>query len=174
MCAVVRSLKRRRWGGEELLVFRNGRGGHDVTAADLNDYLREVSGGGDVTVKDFRTWHATVLAVGLAVSGAAAAGAARNRAVARVVGEVASYLGDTPAVARASRIEPRVSDRYEEGRTIAPVLGDLGASSDFGQLATEVRGARGAAAACWLALDLREHGLRMHAARPGSDCGRRR
>jgi DNA topoisomerase IB len=144
VCAVVRSLKRRRWGGDELLAYRNGRGNHDVTAADLNDYLREVSGGGDFTVKDFRTWHATVLAaVGLAVSGAAAtAPAARKRAVARVVREVADYLGDTPAVARGSYIDPRVTDRYEQGKTIAPVLGDLGASSDFGQLATEGRAER--------------------------------
>jgi DNA topoisomerase IB len=43
-------------------------GGHDVTTADINNYLREISGG-DFTAKDFRTWNATVLAaVGLAVS----------------------------------------------------------------------------------------------------------
>jgi DNA topoisomerase IB len=133
VCAVVRSLKRRRGGGDELLAYRNGRGWHD--------YLREVSEGGEFTVKDFRTWHATVLAaVGLAVSRTAAATpAARKRAVARVVREVADYLGDTPAVARASYIDPRVTDRYEHGMTIASVLGDLGASSDFGQLATEGR-----------------------------------
>jgi DNA topoisomerase I len=126
----------------DLGFFRpGGRGWHDVTAADLNDYLREVSGGGEFTVKDFRTWHATVLAaVGLAVSRTAAATpAARKRAVARVVREVADYLGDTPAVARASYIDPRVTDRYEHGMTIVSVLGDLGASSDFGQLATEGR-----------------------------------
>jgi DNA topoisomerase IB len=74
VCAVVRSLKRHRWGGDELLAYRSGRGWRDVTAADLNDYLREVSGGDEFTVKDFRTWHATVLAaVGLAVSRTAAA-----------------------------------------------------------------------------------------------------
>lgn len=69
VCAVVRGLKRRRWGGDELLAYRACCCWHDVTSADLNDYLRELSGGGDFTVKDFRTWHATVLAaVGLAVS----------------------------------------------------------------------------------------------------------
>jgi DNA topoisomerase IB len=138
VCAVIRGLKRRRWGGEELLAYRTGRGWHDVTAADLNDYLREVSGG-EFTVKDFRTWHATVLAaVGLAVSRTApGTPAARKRAVARVVKEVAGYLGDTPAVTRSSYIDPRVADRYEHGKTIASVLGELGASSDYGQLATE-------------------------------------
>lgn len=140
VCAVVRSLKRRRWGGDELFAYRSGHGGHDVTAEDLNDYLRELSGGRDFTVKDFRTWHATVLAaVGLAVSWSAAATspAAGKRAVARVVREVAGYLGNTPAVARASYIDPRVIEVYERGKTIASVLGDLGATSEFGQLATQ-------------------------------------
>jgi DNA topoisomerase IB len=144
VCAVVRSLKRRRWGGDELLAYRTGRRWHDVTATDLNDYLREVSGGGEFTVKDFRTWHATVLAaVGLAVSkSAAATPAARNRAVARVVREVAGYLGNTPAVARAAYIDPRIIEEYERGKTIASALDDLGASSDFGQLATQGRAER--------------------------------
>lgn len=142
VCAVVRGLKRRRGGGDELLAYRAGRRWHDVTATDLNDYLHEVSGGaGDFTVKDFRTWHATVLAaVGLAVSkSAAGTPAARKRAVARVVREVADYLGNTPAVARASYVDPRIIEEYERGRTIAAALGDLGASSEFGQLATHGR-----------------------------------
>ena len=137
VCAVIRSLKRRRWGGSELLAYRTSSGGHDVTAADINDYLREVSGG-DFTVKDFRTWNATVLAaVGLAVSNHAGSDAARKRAVARVVREVAGYLGNTPAVARSSYIDPRVVERYDDGDTIARVLGDLGAATDVGELATQ-------------------------------------
>ena len=139
VCAVVRSLKRRRGGGDQLLVFRSGPRWHDVTAADINDYIRELSGG-DYTAKDFRTWHATVLAaVGLAVSGQAHTESARKRAIARVVTEVAAYLGNTPAVARASYIDPRVIWHYENGRTIAAVLGDLGRDSDFGDLATRGR-----------------------------------
>jgi DNA topoisomerase IB len=56
----------------------------------------------EVTAKDFRTWHATVLAaVGLAVSShAAASPSARKRAVGRAVREVAGYLGNTAAVCR--------------------------------------------------------------------------
>jgi DNA topoisomerase IB len=135
VCAVVRSLKRRRGGGR-LLAYRSGRSWHDVTAADINDYLREVSGG-EFTAKDFRTWHATVLAaVGLAVSEGADTAAARRRAIARVCQEVASYLGNTPAVARASYIDPRVISLYEEGRTIAASLAGLGKENEFGDLAT--------------------------------------
>jgi DNA topoisomerase I-like protein len=137
-----------RGGGDQLLVYRSGPRWHDVTAADINDYLREVSGG-DYTGKDFRTWHATVLAaVGLAVSeGASGSDAARKRAIARVVREVAGYLGNTPAVARASYIDPRVIEFYENGHSIASVLGDLGKNCDFGDLATSGRRERGGAAA---------------------------
>jgi DNA topoisomerase IB len=51
VCAVIRSLKRRR-GGDRLLAYRSGRCWHDVAAADINDYLREVAGG-EFTAKDF-------------------------------------------------------------------------------------------------------------------------
>jgi DNA topoisomerase IB len=116
-----------------LTLARRHRRGH-------HDYLGEISGG-DYTAKDFRTWHATVLAaVGLAVSeGAAGSEGARKGAIARVVQEVAGYLGNTPAVARASYIDPRVIDLYQDGRTIVSALGELGKDSDFGDLATRGR-----------------------------------
>jgi DNA topoisomerase IB len=140
VCAAVRSLRRRNGGGDQLLVYRSGSRWHNVSAADINDYLGEISGG-DYTAKDFRTWHATVLAaVGLAVSErAASSDSARKQAIARVVQEVAAYLGNTPAVARASYIDPRVIDLYQDGYTIASVLGELGKDSDFGDLATRGR-----------------------------------
>jgi DNA topoisomerase IB len=135
--AVVVRLKRRKGGGDGLFAYRSGRGWHGVTAADINAYLGEITGG-EFTAKDFRTWHATVLAaVGLAVSEhAAATVAARKRAIARAVAEVAGYLGNTPAVARASYIDPRVIELYESGITIAPALCDLGRNSGYGDLAT--------------------------------------
>jgi DNA topoisomerase IB len=138
--AVIRSLKRRRtWADcDDLLVFRSGSRWHNVTAGNINDYLRDLSGG-EFTAKDFRTWHATVLAaVGLAVSQAAAESpTARKRAIARVVAEVADYLGNTPAVARASYIDPRIITHYEEGSTIASSLADLGKGQEFGDVATK-------------------------------------
>ncbi|HEY4700348.1 MAG TPA: DNA topoisomerase IB, partial [Streptosporangiaceae bacterium] len=138
VCTVVNRLKRRRGSPEdELLAFRSGQRWHDVTAAGINDYLREIADG-DYSVKDFRTWHATVLAaVGLAVSeGADTSESARKRAVARVVQEVAAYLGNTPAVARASYIDPRIISLYERGITIAPTLTELGQGQEFGDVAT--------------------------------------
>jgi DNA topoisomerase IB len=139
VCTVVTKLKRRRGRPEdELLAFRSGQRWHDVSAADINDYLREVADG-DFSAKDFRTWHATVLAaVGLAVSEPAvlSSESARKRAIARVVQEVASYLGNTPAVARASYIDPRIISLYERDITIAPSLTELGEGQEFGDVAT--------------------------------------
>jgi DNA topoisomerase I len=94
--------------------------------------------GAEVSAKDFRTWHATVLtAVGLAVSTQAPTSeSARKRAVTRVVKEVAEYLGNTPAVCRSSYIDPRVIDLYDDGFTVATSLERLGADGEFGQPAT--------------------------------------
>ena len=55
---------------------------------------------------------------------------------------MASYLGNTPAVARASYIDPRVIARYEKGVTIASALPDLGKGQEFGDAATHGRAER--------------------------------
>jgi DNA topoisomerase IB len=133
---IVEALKRRRGGSPELLAYREGRRWRDLKSTDINAYVKEVTGG-DFSAKDFRTWNATVLAaVALAPSGPAAVATktARKRAINRAVKEVAGYLGNTPAVARASYIDPRVFDRFEGGVTIGGVLGDLGDEGDVGSL----------------------------------------
>lgn len=126
LAGIVRTLRRRRGGGPELLAWRERRRWRDIRSTDINDYLREVTDG-DFTAKDFRTWNATVLAaVGLAVSSYAAdRPTARRRAVTRVIKEVSQYLGNTPAVCRSSYVDPRVVDLYEAGRTILPTLSTL-------------------------------------------------
>jgi DNA topoisomerase IB len=113
---VVAALKRRRGGGEELLAYKRGRAWIDVRSPDINAYVKSATGG-NFSAKDFRTWNATVLAaVGLGVSGQVAASpTGRKRAINRVVQEVAYYLGNTPAVCRASYIDPRVFDAYNAG-----------------------------------------------------------
>jgi DNA topoisomerase IB len=73
----------------------------------------------------------------LAVSGEAARTATgRKRAIVRAVKEVAHYLGNTPAVARASYIDPRVFDRFREGRTIGAALPQVAGDGD----ATAIQG----------------------------------
>ncbi len=121
-CAVVRALVRRGGDGERLLAYGEGGAWHDLHADELNACLREHSGA-DLMARDFRTWHATVPAAALADgAGAGAPSAARRRAVRRTVAEAAAYLGDTPAVCRASYIAPRVLERYEEGVALPPGL----------------------------------------------------
>jgi DNA topoisomerase IB len=137
--AVIRALLRRRRGGERLLVYWEGRAWHGLHGADLNETLRRLSGT-DVTAKDFRTWHATVLAaVGVAVTTREARDTpgARRRQIARTVREVSHYLGNTPAVCRDSYIDPKVFELFEEGETIAPVLTRLGEHGSFGRPATQ-------------------------------------
>ena len=132
---VVASLKRRRGGGSDLLAYKERGRWHDVRSEDINVYLKDATGG-DFSAKDFRTWNATALAaVALAVSGASAATpTARKRAVNRAVGEVAGYLGNTPAVCRASYIDPRVIDAFDGGLTIRPALERVAARVEPGEL----------------------------------------
>ena len=62
-------------------------------------------------------------AIGLAVSVRAAhSRTARKRAIARAMAETAGYLGNSPAVCRASYVDPRVIDRFRDGQTILPAL----------------------------------------------------
>ena len=129
---VVAALKRRRGGGPELLAYREAGAWHDVRSDDINAWIRERTGG-DFTAKDFRTWTATVLAaVALAVSETAASPTARKRAVARAMKEAAEYLGNTPAVCRASYVDPRLVDRYQLGLTISGSLDGLGTGAEPG------------------------------------------
>ena len=131
----VRRLKQRRGGGDDLLAYKRSGRWADVRSSDINGYLKEITGL-DASAKDFRTWGATVMAaVALAVAGpAAGTKTGRKRAISRAVKEVAHYLGNTPAVARASYIDPRVFDRFEGGLTIGGVLPEIGEEPDIGSL----------------------------------------
>jgi DNA topoisomerase IB len=122
---VVRALKRRRGGGRELLAYKDARGRWvDLRTPDINRYLQEALGP-DFSTKDFRTWTATVLAaVALAAEEDAETDRQRRRAVIRVVRDVARLLGNTPAVARGSYVDPRVIERYTDGETVGDILDD--------------------------------------------------
>lgn len=128
VAAVVRALKRRRRGGPELLAYKDERGRWvDVRSSDINAYLQEALGEG-FSAKDFRTWIATVLAaVGLAAEDGAESDRQQQQAVRRVVRDVARQLGNTPAVARSAYVDPRVIERYEDGRTVGDELAEAGA-----------------------------------------------
>jgi DNA topoisomerase IB len=133
--AIISTLRRRRGGGAELLAFQEAKQWKDIRSPDVNEYLKEATGD-DFSAKDFRTWNATVLAaIALAVSGeVAATPTGRKRAIVRAVKEVSHYLGNTPAVARASYIDPRVFDAYNAGLIIRPVLDEVADTHARGEL----------------------------------------
>lgn len=114
----IETMKRRRGGPEDLLAWRGEDGWHDVRSTDINDYI-QARIGDDFSAKDFRTWHGTFLAaVALAALGEPQSKAAEQRAIKAAVAEVAEALGNTPAVCRRSYIDPRVIERFGEGKTI--------------------------------------------------------
>lgn len=139
---VVSELRRRRSGPPELLACREGGRWVRVGAEDVNAYLDEIfeaESAGPVTAKDFRTWHGTILmALALAVSEVPPMPEARRRRnLARAYQEVAHYLGNTPAVCRASYVDPRLVELWDRGRTIRHSLDRLGTQTGIGELATQ-------------------------------------
>lgn len=118
----VRSLLRADTKIPRLLAYRTPDGWCEVHADDLNTRFRELVGE-EFSVKDLRTWHGTVLAAeAFATAREPTSKTARRREEAAVMRAVADELGNTPAVARGSYVDPRVVTAYEQGITIGPAL----------------------------------------------------
>lgn len=134
---VIEKLKRRRGGSPELLAYKEHGRWIDVKSSDINQYVKELTGV-QFSAKDFRTWNATVLAAAFIppYGMTATSATARKRAISTVVKDVASYLGNTPAVCRRSYIDPRVFDRFESGWTIIGAIDSLGDVPDYGDVST--------------------------------------
>lgn len=117
--AALEVMRRRSGDSARLLAHKAGRSWADLSAADVNAYLSELFAGA-LTAKDFRTWHATVIAAEVLAltEEEGKTKASRKRAVRRATLEVAGYLGNTPAIARSSYIDPRIVDAYESGSAI--------------------------------------------------------
>jgi DNA topoisomerase IB len=115
----VRSLLRRPDRTERFLVCREGSAWVNVQADTLNARFKELMGD-DYSVKDLRTWHGTVLAAEAFVDAdPPVSKAVVKRVESAVMKEVAEALGNTPAVARGSYVDPRVVAGYEASVTIA-------------------------------------------------------
>jgi DNA topoisomerase I len=97
---------------------------HPLHSHDVSAYIAD-NAGGHFTAKEFRTWNATVLmALLLASAGPSATQRGTKSVITASIRGVADRLGDTPAVARASYIDPRLISRYESDRQLPsiPVL----------------------------------------------------
>ncbi|MFI6099593.1 DNA topoisomerase IB [Lentzea sp. NPDC051213] len=89
----------------------------DLTADDLNERFRELVGD-EFSVKDLRTWHATVLAAQAFAARSEPSKRPSKKAISAVMKEVASQLGNTAAVTRKSYVDPRLVEAFERGEVI--------------------------------------------------------
>ena len=100
--------------GHEIFRYQETDGSmHDLSASDVNAYIKAAMGS-EFSAKDFRTWGGTLLAsVELMAAERADSPTARKRAVSKAVKQVSRRLGNTPAVCRASYIDPRIIKSFE-------------------------------------------------------------
>ncbi|HET7475040.1 MAG TPA: DNA topoisomerase IB [Dermatophilaceae bacterium] len=126
LARAVTALRRARSGSERLLVFLGPHGWQELRADAVNETFKLLAGPA-YSVKDLRTWQGTVVAaVAFAQVERPGSKAARTRAEREVMQTVAEELGNTPAVARRSYVDPVVVERFGQGRTIARTLRRLG------------------------------------------------
>jgi DNA topoisomerase-1 len=140
--------------GYELFQYRDEGGTqHTIDSADVNEYLREISGE-EITAKDFRTWAGTNLAaLALQEFELFDSDAKKKNAIVRAVEKVAKHLGNTPAICRRCYIHPAVFDGYLDGTLLATLKEQTRA-----YLTKNIAGmsAEEAAVAAFLGLRLRE------------------
>jgi DNA topoisomerase IB len=111
-------------GLDTLFCYARGGAWHALHSRDVSGYIA-ARAGAHFTAKEFRTWNATVLmALALANAGPAPTARGRKSVIAAGIREVAGWLGDTPAVARGSYVDPGLISRYETAGELAgvPVL----------------------------------------------------
>jgi DNA topoisomerase I len=106
--------------GQQLFQYLDGEGQrHRVDSADVNAYLREVTGQG-FTAKDFRTWAGTVIAaMALAEVETFDTQAAAKRNLRRAIERVATRLGNTPTICRKCYVHPEVVNGFLDGELLA-------------------------------------------------------
>ncbi|MDV3220276.1 DNA topoisomerase IB [Intrasporangium sp.] len=132
LAKAVSSLKRSRGPSDRLLQYRT-EGGQwcDLTSTEINKDFKELVGD-EYTVKDLRTWAATLLAAASFADrvngGPPTSERERKKAEREVLALVSEHLGNTPAVARRSYVDSRVIDEYAAGRTIGRALGRASAA----------------------------------------------
>lgn len=115
---VIEALRRRRSGGDRLLAYKDGTRWRDLDADDVNTYVKETLGE-LYTAKDFRTWRGTSIAALALARSDRSTPHRRKKSVAAAMREVSEHLGNTPAIARSSYVDPRIVDLFEDGVTVS-------------------------------------------------------
>jgi DNA topoisomerase-1 len=123
--------------GQRLFQYQDGDALREVTSADVNAYLREISGS-DITAKDFRTWAGTVMAaMALQAFEAFDSQAAQKKNIRAAIERVAARLGNTPTICRKCYVHPEVLQAYVEGRLLLEI--PPRAEQERGDLAADLR-----------------------------------
>ncbi len=120
--------------GQDLFQYLDSDGvTHAIGSADVNDYLREITGE-DYTAKDFRTWSGTVLAaLALREFEKFDSETQAKKNIVRAIESVSERLGNTPSICRKCYVHPAVIESYLDGtmlealrqRTEQELSGDL-------------------------------------------------
>jgi DNA topoisomerase I len=102
--------------GQELFQYLDENGERRrITSTDVNEYLREITGG-DFTAKDFRTWAGTVLAaIALREVEKADTKAQSKKNIVQAIERVAERLGNTPSICKKCYVHPFVLEAYQDG-----------------------------------------------------------
>lgn len=133
---LLRALAKREEVDGGLLVYRTGRSWYSLRSDQVNEFIKEEAGVA-FSAKDFRTWNATVLSATFLAQHASAehTKSARKRIANMAIRQTAEYLNNTPAVCRASYIDPKLFDRFNSGETVAPALARIDRGLDPGEWA---------------------------------------
>jgi DNA topoisomerase I len=102
--------------GQDLFSYQCEDGKYvDVTSADVNDYLREITGQ-EITAKDFRTWGGTLLAIRSLCSMEKPHNKTQfKKCVTAALKQTAERLGNTPTICRGYYVHPAVFELFESG-----------------------------------------------------------
>jgi DNA topoisomerase I len=108
--------------GQELFAYVDEEGqARDVTSADVNAYLREITGS-DITAKDFRTWAGTVMAaLALQEFEQFDTNATQKKNLKAAIERVAARLGNTPTICRKCYVHPEILNSYAEGQLLLEI-----------------------------------------------------
>lgn len=124
--------------GYEIFKYYDDDGNlQPVSSADVNAYIKDIMGE-EFSAKDFRTWGGTLLAAAeLGNIERARHKKERQMAITECVKKVAERLGNTPAIARSSYIDPRIIKAFMDGNDLSKVRQTVETIGDKGELSTD-------------------------------------
>jgi DNA topoisomerase-1 len=129
--------------GQQLFRYLDDGGAlREITSSDVNGYLREVSRS-DITEKDFRTWHGTVLAALALQEIGADRPAGSKQVVKEALSRVAGRLGNTPTICRKCYVHPDILQSHAEGQLALRIRPESSVARDPAKLTSEEKAVLG-------------------------------